>query len=264
MDLTVTAGHQSRVRRGCLPQALLLNLYFYPMMALWILLGILVSPLCLVGVKVATRWDWGRVVRFLIGVHGHGVVRILSPFVGFQGEGLEEIDYPCILVVNHLSFFDSYFMAELPSRDIIFAVGAWPFKMYWYTFFMRCARYLDVETVPWERVIDTCTGSFATGGAVLFFPEGHRSRDGKLQQFHSGAFRLAAETRLPIVPLCITGTDTLLPPKNFRLHPATVRLKALSPVHPDSFPGAMGHLAMRRSVRETMARAVAEMQGESC
>ena len=69
---------------------------------------------------------------------------------------------------------------------------------------------------------------------------------------------------MPIVPLCITGTDTLLPPGSFRLHPSRVRLKALAPLDPAAFPGPSGHVALRRETRERMAHALKEMQGEPC
>lgn len=241
-------------------QALALNLMFYPLMALWIVAGILASPFCLIIWKVVTGWDIGRIVRHLINIHGYGLVVIVSPFVRFQSEGLVDIKRPCILVVNHLSFFDSYFISTLPFHDIIFAVGAWPFKMYWYTLFMRLARYLDVETSDWNEVMRTCTETFAKQGAVLFFPEGHRSRTGKLQPFYSGAFRLAQETGVPIVPLCITGTDTMLPPGHSFLHPARVRLKALNPVNPAAYPGRRGLAELRREVRKCMLQALEEMQ----
>jgi 1-acyl-sn-glycerol-3-phosphate acyltransferase len=99
---------------------------------------------------------------------------------------------------------------------------------------------------------------------VLFFPEGHRSKTGKMQPFYSGAFRLALETGVPIVPLCITGTDTLLPPGRYALHPCRVRLKALGPLHPADFPGVSGHVAMRREARERMTHALKEMREGSC
>jgi 1-acyl-sn-glycerol-3-phosphate acyltransferase len=243
---------------------LLLNLIFYPLMSLWIVAGILASPLCLLLWRICTGWDWGRIVRHLISIHGYGLVVILSPFVRFQGDGLDRIERPCILVVNHLSFFDSYFMAALPFHDVIFAVGAWPFKMYWYTLFMRLARYLDVENGAWSETIRTCRESFALKGSVLFFPEGHRSRTGKLQPFYSGAFRLSQETGVPIVPLCITGTGELLPPGRSFLHPSRVRLTALPPVDPAAFPGPSGHVGLRREVYGRLARALEEQQGERC
>lgn len=254
--------HRLGERRSNPVGVVLLNLLFYPLMVLWIAVGVVASPLCILVVKLATRWDLGRVIRYLISIHGYGLIVIVSPFVRFRGEGFDNIRRPCILVVNHLSFFDSYFMAALPTFDIIFAVGAWPFKMYWYTLFMRMARYLDVEKGDWGEVLATCTESFGRKGAVLFFPEGHRSRTGRLQPFYSGAFRLSKETGIPIVPLCITGTDKLLPPGRFVLHPARVTLRALPAVDPAQFPGKNGHLSMRRAVRDLMAHKVAEMQGE--
>jgi 1-acyl-sn-glycerol-3-phosphate acyltransferase len=224
----------------------------------------LVAPFCLIGWKLCTGWDWGRVMRRLVTVHGYGLILIVSPFVRFSGQDLETIERPCIMVVNHLSFFDSYFMAALPFHDIIFAVGAWPFRMFWYTMFMRLARYLDVENDAWEDVIRTCNASFAKKGTVLFFPEGHRSKTGELQPFYSGAFKLSKETGVPIVPLCITGTERMLPPGQSFLHPARVLLKALPAVHPSAFPGSAGHLKMRREVRDRIARALEESQGASC
>ena len=262
---TTLSTHRHQVEAGRVNRipALLLNLMFYPLMTLWIAAGIIAAPFCLAIWKLATGWNMGRIMRHLISIHGYGLIVIVSPFVRFRGEGLHEIKRPCIMVVNHLSFFDSYFMAALPFHDIIFAVGAWPFKMYWYTAFMRLARYLDVEQGDWDHVIKTCQESFALNGGVLFFPEGHRSRTGELQPFYSGAFRLSQETGVPIVPLCITGTDTMLPPGQFSLHPSRVRLKALAPLDPADFPGATGYRALRREARQRMADALQEMQAEA-
>jgi 1-acyl-sn-glycerol-3-phosphate acyltransferase len=82
-----------------------------------------------------------------------------------------------------------------------------------------------------------------------------------LQPFYSGAFRMAIETGLPLVPLCITGTDNLLPPGKLWLHPADVRLRALPAVDPAGFQGASGPTRFSNFVREWMATVLEEMQG---
>jgi len=196
-------------------RALLLTAMFYPLMTAWVLASVAVSPFLIAILRAATGWDIGRVVRFWIRVHGKGLLAIVSPFVRFRKEGLESIPRPCILAANHLSFVDGYCMAALPFHDMAFAVGAWPFKMLWYTPFMRLARYLDVENTGWDDAVALCLRVSSKGGSMLFFPEGHRSRDRRLQPFHSGCFRMAIETGLPLVPLCIAGTDVLLPPGKY-------------------------------------------------
>ena len=96
----------------------------------------------------------------------------MSPFVRFQRENMAQLTRgePCLFVVNHLSFFDTYCMALLPVYDITFAVRSWPFRMFWYRRFMLMARYLDVEGNSWDQVSTESQEAFAQGGAVLFFP----------------------------------------------------------------------------------------------
>jgi 1-acyl-sn-glycerol-3-phosphate acyltransferase len=241
--------------------AFLLTAIFYPLMVAWTLVGIVCSPALIVILKIATGWEIARVVRYWIKVHGRGLIVIVSPFVRFRKEGLETIPLPSIVVVNHLSFVDGYYMASLPFHDLTFAVGEWPFKMYWYTAFMRMARYINVENVAWNDAVAICRRAASKNGCVLFFPEGHRSRDRRLQPFFSGAFRMAIETGLPMVPLCITGTDILLPPGKHWLHPADVRLRALPAVDPAGFQGASGPTRLCNAVRERMAIALDEMRG---
>ena len=242
-------------------RAFLLTAMFYPLMIAWTLVSIVCSPALIAILKIATGWEIARVVRYWILVHGRGLMVIVSPFVRFRKEDLETIPRPSILVVNHLSFVDGYYMASLPFSDLTFAVGAWPFKMYWYTAFMRLARYIDVENVAWDDAVEICRRAASKNGCVLFFPEGHRSRDRRLQPFYSGAFRMAIETGLPLVPLCITGTDILLPPGEHWLHPADVRLRALPALDPAGFEGPSGSTRLSNFVRERMEAALEEMQG---
>jgi 1-acyl-sn-glycerol-3-phosphate acyltransferase len=201
-------------------------------------------------------------MRFLVWIYGRGWLAIIFPFVRFRRFGFENLSntLPCIFVVNHLSFFDTYFMALLPVSDVVFAVRAWPFKMVWYAPFMRLARYLDVETLRWQEVVNRSQKLIDRHCAILFFPEGHRSRDGKLGRFYSGGFKVSVETGVPMVPLCISGSNRLLPPGRWWLEPAKVSLKVLKPVDPSTFSGPTPHIEMRKTVKSMMAESLAEMR----
>jgi 1-acyl-sn-glycerol-3-phosphate acyltransferase len=245
------------------PRAVLCNLWAYPAMVLW-------SAACLVLflpvfglVKLATGWRGDQVMHYYIWLYGRGWLWLMRPFVRFRREGFgAAVRPPCLCVVNHLSFFDTYFMGGLPFFDVVFVVRSWPFRMFWYAPFMRLAHYLDIESRSWDETLAAGRREIASGRYLLFFPEGHRSRDGRLGRFRSGAFKLASETGVPILPLCLSGTDRLLPPGYRWLQPTAVRLRRLPLVDPAAFPGPLGHLELRKHVKDEMAKALAEMQAE--
>jgi len=68
----------------------------------------------------------------------------------------------------------------------------------------------------------------ANGTSIIILPEGTRSRTGELGEFKRGAFRLARELRLPILPVTIKNTRNILPPKTLRLFPG----RAVMIIHP--------------------------------
>ena len=242
-----------------------MNLWVYGLLALWTLLGVGLSPLASGYLRLRYRWSTDRIVRHLIWLYGRGWLLLISPFIDFKRDGLgdEEVPDGCVFVINHLSFFDTYFMGALPHSDVTFAVRSWPFKMFWYRFFMRMANYLEVEEQGWQQTTEQGIQILNKGGSVLFFPEGHRSRDGQLQRFYSGAFQLAVASGRPIVPLCISGTGVLLPPGRKSLHPASVRLRILPPVSVESFQHEGGHLQLRKQVKGLMAQTLAEMSSSA-
>lgn len=237
-----------------------MNLVAYPLLVAWTGLGIACSPLLLLGWKLVTRWDLSRIMRHLIWIYGRGWLLIMAPFVRFRRRGFADLDLgrPVIFVVNHQSFFDTYCMGMLPVHDVTFAVRAWPFRMVWYRWFMHLAGYLDVETENWNEIETAARKVLDGGGHLLFFPEGHRTRDGRLQRFYNGAFRLAVATGRPLVPLCLDGTRQLLPPERLGLRPARVTLRALEAIDSRQFSGDAGHRELRQLVRQRLEAALAE------
>jgi 1-acyl-sn-glycerol-3-phosphate acyltransferase len=68
------------------------------------------------------------------------------------------------------------------------------------------------------------------GTSILFFPEGTRSNDGKLIEFKKGAFRMALDMNLPILPITIVGTRKILPNKTIALFPGSAKLIINKPI----------------------------------
>jgi len=242
--------------------ALLMNATVYPLIVAWTLLGILLFLPIFCLCKVLTGWDAGRITRYIIWLYGRGWIVIMRPFVRFRREGMENIPAagPCILVVNHQSFFDTYCMAMLPAHDIVFAVRSWPFRMFWYRQFMLLAEYLDVESHNWDETRMAARKVFDKQGMLLFFPEGHRSRNGELQRFYNGAFWLAAGEEVPIVPLCINGTDRLLPPKRWWLQPTEIVLRALPAINTCDHQESGDIRRLRKLVKQQLGSALKDIR----
>jgi 1-acyl-sn-glycerol-3-phosphate acyltransferase len=75
--------------------------------------------------------------------------------------------------------------------------------------------------------LQTAKEKIVNGTSVIFFPEGTRSKDGSLGEFKKGAFKMAIDLKLPILPITIIGTNKILPPNSLNLFPG----KALMIIH---------------------------------
>jgi 1-acyl-sn-glycerol-3-phosphate acyltransferase len=179
---------------------------------------------------------------------------LVSPFIRLEVVGADPAwaQQPTMYVANHLSFFDIFCLAAMPVSDVIICLRSWPFKMVWFAPFMHLAQYLDVESLSWEDIEAKARECFGAGRSMLVFPQGHRSRDGRLGRFYSGAFRLALQSNVPTVPICIAGTDHVFPPGRRWLKPSRVRIECLEPIDPAMFEGKLGHMELRRQVKRRM------------
>jgi 1-acyl-sn-glycerol-3-phosphate acyltransferase len=243
------------------PIVVLMNLWCYSLLILWTLVGILISPIGLILSRIILGWSVGRIIRWFIWLYGRVWLAFMSPFVRFRREQMDLIKSgtPYLFVVNHRSFFDTYCMALLPVHDITYAVRSWPFRMFWYGGFMRLAKYIDVEGSSWEETLRNSMIPLSEKGSVLFFPEGHRSRDAKLQRFYSGGFKVAISAGVQLIPLCIAGTEQLLPPDRKTLRPCRITLRALEPINTSEYADEGGHFRLRKEVKKRMAVALSEM-----
>jgi 1-acyl-sn-glycerol-3-phosphate acyltransferase len=238
----------------------LMNVWVPILMLLETVVGIAISPVLLVVWLLVTRWPLARIVRHFIWMYGRVWLWIVSPFVRLRLTGAEpgRLVQPSIYVANHLSFFDIFFLSAMPVFDVVICLRSWPFKLAWYAPFMRFAQYVDVERLPWEQIVQKMGQIFDDGCSVLLFPQGHRSRDGRLGRFYSGAFKLAVQFQVPIIPVCISGTNRMLPPGRRWMAPTDVQLEYLEPVGLTGFQTALGHIELRKHVKRLMGACLAK------
>lgn len=183
---------------------------------------------------------------------------VTNPLWRLRVEGREKLPWrgPAVLVANHLSMLDILVVYGLfrpfkwVSKAELFRVPivGWNMAMNDYVPLRRG----EAESV--RRMMDHCREHLAGGTPILVFPEGTRSRDGRLQRFKDGAFRLALEAGCPVVPVAITGTFDSLPKTGVVLQRgmhATVRV--LEPISPADHPSVE---ALRDAARAALAAAL--------
>lgn len=172
-------------------------------------------------VLVVARW-WSRVLLWFAGVKVTVTWRTpLAPGGAF------------VFMANHLSSVDIWAVyAAFPFRLRMLAkkqLAHIPF----FGWAMRAGRFIFIDrgnAVAARRSIEEAKERIRLGHNVLIFPEGTRSRDGRLARFKKGGFHLAMDAGVPIVPVSIQGSREAMPPGSLLLVPGHVRIVVGEPI----------------------------------
>lgn len=146
---------------------------------------------------------------------------LLSPAVrrayDIEVEGMGEIpDGPAILAANHRSFMDSIFLALVVDRPVTFLAKAEYFDHRRTAWIFRSTGQIPLRRGSpsgARQAVAAAREVLARGGVVGIYPEGTRSRDGRLHRGNLGPARLAAASGAPIVPVGLVGTDQVQAPE---------------------------------------------------
>ncbi len=209
------------------------NVYFWPVFAIITAISVLFLPLLLLFPLVKYRCSLRSALRRLISAYGYCLTRVVPFLSPVEVEFLGEMPKVGILVSNHNSAIDPYLFGRLLKEGAF--VTSWPFRIPVYGTIMRLAGYANTED-GWEEVRKRCLRLLDEKCPVIIWPEGHRSRDGSLGRFRNGAFSLAVESGMPIVPVCTLGSGNILVPGEHFLRCGKVKLLVLPPI----FPSAKG------------------------
>lgn len=239
MERARSAWHHVSVKVSPLRQRLLGNPIARTVLSAWswfVFGAVVVLWVPLVGVvwMATVPFDKGRywpgwLFRKMCVVHNW-----FNPLWRFRTSGVEIDDprRPYVVVSNHESFVDMLLISHLPwemkwlSKQSIFKI---PFVGW----LMRMAG--DVELVRGNKqsivsAMKGCSDRLDKRVSVMLFPEGTRTRDGSLGEFKDGAFRIAIEHQVPILPLVVNGTREALQAESWRMNVTNAEVRVLEPI----------------------------------
>jgi 1-acyl-sn-glycerol-3-phosphate acyltransferase len=190
----------------------------------------------------------------------------VNPFwkVNLEGAFPENPRNPYVVVSNHFSQADPPIIARVPWEMKWVAKKAL-FDLPFAGWLLKMSGDISVDRSDKRsraQVLETSASYLRRKCSVMFFPEGTRSRNGRVQRFSDGAFRLAIKEGVPVLPIAIDGTHDALPKHSIWFNPSveTIRVEVLEPVATNDYePGEARKL--QRRVRARIIEQIAAWRG---
>src|SRR3954454_18239550 len=207
--------------------------------SVWAWLVLVICVLLWFPVMVLVRlltapFDRGRYIVGLIFRKIAVTMSTLNPLWRFRYSGNLPTDprRPYVVVSNHESFTDILLISHLPwemkwlSKAELFRIPVMGWMM-WLAGDIPVKRGFGPSAL---EAMERCRQVLRNRVSVMIFPEGTRSKTRELLPFKDGAFRLAVEAGVPILPLALSGTGTALPKHGWRFGRSAAHLRVLEPV----------------------------------
>ena len=136
----------------------------------------------------------------------------------------ETFEKPAMIISNHQAHLDLMGIMMLTPKVIILTKN-WVWHNPFYGIVIRYADFFPITDT--EEMMNSLRQKVEEGYSVMIFPEGTRSEDCRIQRFHRGAFYLAEQLGLDILPVYIDGFGKVLPKKSWHLHPGHMSVEVM-------------------------------------
>lgn len=176
---------------------------------------------------------WAKCVCFIWGVK----VKV---------KGRENIDKNTsyVFVANHQSAFDIWVIYGYLNHNFkwLMKKGLRKVFMVGYACYKGGHVFVDDKSIAGiKETIARAEDRLKDGMSVVIFPEGSRTWDGHMRPFKRGAFMLASEFKLPVVPITIDGAYKAMPRTTYNVTPTTITMT----IHKPIYPGERGFVAKK-------------------
>ncbi|GAA0541276.1 trifunctional MMPL family transporter/lysophospholipid acyltransferase/class I SAM-dependent methyltransferase [Chitinophaga japonensis] len=158
----------------------------------------------------------------------------------------ETLEKPAVIISNHQSFLDILISVSLNPK-VILLTNEWVWRSPVFGAVVRLAEYYPVAEGV-EASVDKLRGMVEQGYSIVIYPEGTRSPDPVIKRFHKGAFYLAEQLGLDILPVLIHGTAYNMSKGDFLLKNGTITAKYLPRIHPQDADWGEGYAARTKKI----------------
>ena len=163
-----------------------------------------------------------------------------------------------LFMANHTSNLDPPIITPLLGRRIAIIAKQELFKIPLFGYAMRKANFVALNRADRRSAVESVGNAvhvLQSGLGMMVFPEGTRSRDGRLLPFKKGPFHLAMEAGVPVVPITVVGTHEAWPKGTMKLRAGEVVVYFHRPIDPHRFASREELMA---AVRSAINRALPE------
>ncbi len=180
-------------------------------------------------------------IDFLYRIATWGAFRgVLLAGVKVETVGLDRLDPACnyIFMANHVSNIDPPILVPLIPRRTSVLVKRELFSIPILGYAMRLGDLVAVDRANREAAVDSVRRAVEVlqrGLNMVIFPEGTRSRDGRMLPFKKGPFYLATDSGVAVVPVSMVNTFQIWPKGHFYIKPLTARVVFHEPLNPNDF-----------------------------
>ncbi|PBQ31199.1 glycerol acyltransferase [Sphingobacteriaceae bacterium] len=185
------------------------------------------------------------------------VANVKKNIINPQNEIFEK---PAVIISNHQSFIDLALLLMLNPKIVVFTNDTvWNSPLY--GLIARMADYYPASR-GYESAIDQMKKLTNDGYSVLIFPEGTRSETGEILRFHKGAFYLAEQLNLEILPILLHGAGGVVPKGDFHFKEGEVTVKYLPRILPEETTYGTGYKEKSKAIRDYFRTEYSALQKE--
>jgi 1-acyl-sn-glycerol-3-phosphate acyltransferase len=168
--------------------------------------------------------------RFVMLKHG-------IPGTRFIYKKSADVDFtkPSIIICNHQSHLDLACQLIF-TPNIVFLTNQWVWNNPLYGLLIRNAEFYPVASGI-EDLMPKLRSLVERGYSIAIYPEGTRSKNCRIGRFHQGAFYVAEQLGLDIIPMCLYGPGKILPKKTYHLQKGPIYIEINSPITQEELKG---------------------------